>query len=166
MKKIPLTQGQFALVDDDDYDYLMQWKWYAHYSHGTKSFYVRRHGRKSEYDTSRPTMHMARVIMNAQKGEYVDHRDHNTLDNQRSNLRVCTNSQNSMNRGPTKSNTSGYKGVVWDKSTNKWHARIQVNERVHHLGLFTSKHDAGRAYNLASMMYHGEFAYTNKIKEK
>ena len=166
MKKIPLSQGQFALVDDEDYDELMKFRWSASYHEDTESFYAVRFGRKCEGVIRGKYIAMARVIMNAQKGEYVDHKNHDTLNNQRINLRICTALQNMMNRGPTKNNTSGYKGVHWYKASNKWRAGIMINGKNKHFGYFHCKHEAARVYNLAARMYHGhEFCYTNEIKE-
>ena len=165
MKKIKLSKSQFALVDDEDYDELIKYKWCASYCNNTKSFYAMRTGRVSDLDACGATIRMHRVIMNAPKGMQVDHIDHNTLDNQKINLRICTASQNAMNKGPSKSNKSGYKGVGWDKKYNKWEAQIMINGKHKRLGSFTCKHEAARVYNLASLKYHGEFAYINEIKE-
>ena len=130
MKKIPLNHGRFALVDDEDYDFLIKWKWFAHYCNSIKSFYASRKGRKCDGEAFGTTIRMARVIMNAKKGEYVDHIKHNTLNNQRSNLRICTNAQNCMNKGPQLNNTSGYKGVYWHQGGSKWKSQIQFNKKL------------------------------------
>lgn len=167
MKKIPLTQGQFALVDDGDYAELIKYKWCAHKGSGDKSFYALRHAKNCDGDSSGTTISMHRIIANAQKGDYVDHINHDTLNNQRKNLRICTNSQNMMNRGVQANNTSGYKGVGWNKETSKWRSKICVDGKEMHLGYFICKHEAARAYNLAARMYHGyKFAYTNIINEE
>ena len=165
MKLIKLTRGQHALVDDDMCEELIEFTWCAQWSPITKSFYAVRAGRKSDGLLYRKHISMHRVIMDASKGMQVDHIDHNTLDNRRSNLRLCTTAQNAMNRGVSISNTSGYKGVGWDKVNTKWKAYIRVNTKLLHLGYFNSKNDAVRVWNLAARMYHGEFAYTNEIKE-
>lgn len=110
MKKIPLTQGQFAIVDDWWYDYLMQWKWYARWNPETHSYYAMRNEGKSPHRTS---VMMSRVIMKTPKKMECDHKNHNTLDNREKNLRNVTTSQNQMNRrGAPKNNPLGVLGVV------------------------------------------------------
>jgi hypothetical protein len=91
MKKIKLTQGQFAKVDDEDYDWLNQWKWCAQYNPKTKSYYAVRSVKEG-------VKIMSRVIMGEPKGKLVDHEDHDTLNNKKNNLRVATRSQNGMNQ--------------------------------------------------------------------
>ncbi len=95
--------------------------------------------------------------------KYVDHINGNKLDNRDTNLRECTAIQNCSNRGTGKNNTSGYKGVTWDKSRNKWKASIKVNYKLRNLGRFISKRDAARAYNAAALELHGLFAKLNII---
>ena len=157
MKRIPLTQGKEALVDDCDYEYLMQWKWCARKDRDT--FYAGR---------SRPNVPMHRVIAERAgmkiDGLEVDHWNHDGLDNQLSNLRPATKSQNQSNRGPTKNNTSGYKGVDWHEG--RWRASIQVAQKRTHLGHFDDKHDAARAYNEAVVKFHKEFARLNRIADR
>ena len=165
MKLIPLTQNQFAKVDDKWFDYLMQWKWQADYYKCTNSYYAIRMGRKSEGDLYGKRIRMHRIVSGAKADESVDHIYHDTLDNREFHIRVCTRSQNNMNQRVREDNTSNYKGVNFHNQTNKWRARIQIEGRRKSLGTFTCKHEAARAYNLAARMYHGEFAYTNIIKD-
>lgn len=96
-------------------------------------------------------------------GMTVDHRNHNTLDNRRSNLRVCTNSQNCANKKKASGKSSGYKGVTWFKRDNCWKAQIKVNYRNIHLGYFDKEADAAAAYNKSAIRIFGEFALINKI---
>ena len=98
-----------------------------------------------------------------EEGSVIDHIDRNGLNNQRNNLRDSTRSQNNANRGLNKNNTSGYKGVCWNKQKQKWHARIRVNYKYVQLGLFDNIKDAARAYNKAALKYFGEFAWLNPI---
>ena len=99
--------------------------------------------------------------------EYIDHVNENKSDNRILNLRGCTKTQNQMNRGPQKNNTSGYKGVRWHKITSKWQAQITYNKKVISLGLFDCRHEAARAYNEGALKYHGpEFSYINIISKK
>ena len=114
MKSIPLTRGKFALVDDEDYEYLNQWKWFC--AHGRA---VRGGGYKKK------SVFMHRVILNTPDGYHTDHIDSNPLNNQKSNLRVCTIAENNRNQGRRKDNRSGYKGV--NMEYGRWVARIRVN---------------------------------------
>lgn len=93
----------------------------------------------------------------------LDHIDRDKTNNKISNLRECTQSENMINRGLNKNNTSGYKGVTWDKSRGMWSATIKYNYKIINLGRFNCKHQAARVYNTASRMYHGQLGYTNII---
>lgn len=155
-KQIPLSQGLFATVDDDMYEYLSQWKWYAIKARTT--FYAVRNIGHSPFQ-KRVWMH--RVIMNTPNEMDTDHWDGNGLNNQRDNLRVCTNTQNQANKNKQTNNTSGHKGVFWN--LGKWHAKIGVNGQVVHLGTFSNIEDASRAYDEAAQKYFGEFARINNV---
>lgn len=156
MIEIPLTQGQVALIDDEDYKLVSQYKWHARWDKHTKSYYAATNVKKE--DGGRTTLKMHRLIMNAEKGKQVDHINHNTLDNRKENLRLCTNSQNQHNQGKRINNTSGLKGISWYKRDEKWRARIELNGRAIHLGYFATKEDAYEAYCKAALELHGEFA--------
>jgi len=106
-------------------------------------------------------MLMHRVIMDCPEGKEVDHKDFNTLNNQRSNLRVCSTSQNCQNRRKSAVNTSGYKGVVLDKRYNKWVTRIKKDRKMIYLGSFKDKEVAALVYDNAARQIHGEFAKLN-----
>ncbi len=154
MKTIPLTQGKVAIVDDEDYEELSKYNWSA-LRGGSGVYYARR-----KKDKKMLIMH--RIILNAKYGEMVDHINHNGLDNRKENLRICTNSQNQMNR-KRNIGVSKYKGVHWSKHSNKWRARITKNGKNAHLGLFGSEKDAARAYNKKATILFGEFALLNDI---
>lgn len=94
----------------------------------------------------------------------VDHIDRDTLNNCRSNLRLCSREQNTHNQGKKGNNTSGHKGVSWDKRVRRWQARIMKEGHSKHLGYFETKEQAAEAYNKAALELHGEFAYINKIE--
>ena len=98
-----------------------------------------------------------RFIMNCPPDMYVDHINCNTLDNRRSNLRICNRAENSKNRRKNKNSTSGYKGVFWDKNFLEWAAYICVNRKRIYLGRFNNPEKAYEAYVAASQKYHGEF---------
>lgn len=155
---IPITQGQFAFISPEDAD-LGDLKWWAYKYNET--YYVRRNS--SSQNGKRRTLHLHQIIMERMlgrsliKGEEVDHKDLNPLNNQRTNLRIASHSENMKNRRRHKTNKSGYKGVCFDKNTNKWRAEIQSNGRCFYLGLFGSPELAYAAYCEAAITYHGEF---------
>lgn len=158
MKEIPLTQGKVALVDDEDYEWLNQWKWF--YAKDGATGYARRmEGKKPR----RTQVHMHQVIMRTPSGMEVDHKDNNGCNNQKQNLRNCTHSQNMKNEKLRKDNSSGFKGVIWHSIMNKWQAKIQCNGKRILLGYFDNSLDAARAYNLAAIKYYGEFANLNEV---
>jgi hypothetical protein len=157
MKKILLTQDKFTLVDDCDYAYLIQWKWCYHKGYAIRT--DRTNGKQR-------TELMHRIIleqMGHKNFTYSDHRNRNKLDNRRCNLRPATDSQNQHNASKRKDNTSGYKGVSWHKRAGKWHARICVNGKRISLGYYVDPKEAARAYNVAALKYHSEFAVLNGV---
>jgi hypothetical protein len=156
MKKIELTQGKFAIVDDGDFEKLNKYKWHVHKS-GYR-FYAERNERRG---FGRITAKMHREITNAPNDMYVDHIDGDGLNNTRSNLRVCTNAQNQYNSRKPSNNTSGFKGVSWHKRNKKWLARIKVNNKQNNLGYFDSLIEAAQAYDEAAKRYYGTFANLN-----
>ncbi len=156
MKQIPLTQGKFALVDDDVYEWASKYKWYTRRKKNT--CYAERNTGTWPF---RKIVRLHREIMNAEQGIQVDHINGNGLDCRRTNMRLASNAENQRNRGSQANNTSGYKGVVWDNAKRKWRARIRVDGTLVHLGYFSVPEDAARAYDVGARMYHGEFAKTN-----
>ncbi len=137
MKKIELTKGRFALVDDEDYEWLNQWKWWV--SDGeSKSYAIRRF----EKNKKSHLIFMHKLILNVPKGMQGDHINGNSLDNQRSNLRICTKDENNRNAKIRKDNKSGYKGVVWDKDNKEWKTRIWFNRKAIYLGRFNNIKEA------------------------
>lgn len=156
MKQIALTKGKYALVDDADFEWLNQWSWHAR---GKRNVYVVRKG-YGKY------LLMHRELVGVPPGFILDHINGNTLDNRRSNLRVCTNQQNLMNAKLAVTNTSGFKGVCWHKGRKKWKAQINVDKNTRaHIGLFDDKHHAALAYDLWAKDIYGEFARTNFLIE-
>lgn len=158
MKEIPLVEGGVALVDDSDHEMLMRYTWHAVLA-------SRSGGVKAQASIKNKAVLMHRLIMNAPKGTQVDHRNQNTLDNQRGNLRLCTNAQNSYNRRPHKGSASGFKGVHIMRKLNKWAAEIYKDGEVFYLGLFTDPREAAQAYDNAAKHLHGEFAWLNFPQE-
>lgn len=160
-KSIPLTQGKIALVDDEDYEYLNQWKWQARKNRRGDRVWTWYAARLENQSGRRVLLLMHRVIMAvADSNLKVDHRDGDGLNNQRSNLRECTNSENSKSRRRSQNNTTGYKGVTLEKS-GKYRARIRVNYKSINLHSYLTAIEAARAYDDAAKKYYGDFALLN-----
>ena len=151
-KLIPLTQGRFAIVDAEDYEWLNQHKWHICKSH--RSIYA---GRNSK----RRLIRMHRVLLNAPPGRIVDHRDGNGLNNRKHNLRLCTHQENNYNKRPYLGTTSRFKGVFWHKRENKYSAGIRKNGKRYYLGCYHDEIEAAVVYDIKAMELFGEFAYFN-----
>lgn len=149
-KEILLTKGKVAIVDDEDYEWLMQWKW--HYSIGG---YAQRNSPRINGKNHK--IHMHREINHTPEDFETDHINGNKLDNRRINLRTASRSQNAFNQKINKNNTSGVRGVYWQKLNKKWQAKIYINGMNHSLGYFTDLSDAKAVYNQAAADAFGEF---------
>ena len=156
MKKIDISAKKypntFTLVDDHVYDWVSRWNWHIHTCKDKK--YVSR----TSYGKH---ILLHRYIADAPPNMDVDHKDGNGLNNQISNLRLCSTSQNLMNRGKQRNNTSGYKGVSRRKHRPLWRAGIYVNGKTKHLGDYFCLIKAAKAYDEAAKKYHGDFARLN-----
>lgn len=156
-KQIALTQGKFAIVDDMDFEVLSKFKWYAWCMRG--AFYAMRNIRKE--DGKKTTIAMHRQILGEYRsGVHIDHVNHNTIDNRRCNLRPCDNQQNHFNM-KTKTGSSRFKGVCWDKSRQKWTCSIAKSGKSIHIGRFIDEIEAAKAYDIKAKDLHGEFALLN-----
>jgi hypothetical protein len=155
MKEIPLSRGLVALVDDADFGALSAHKW----SSDGKG-YAQRTLKNHEHPGKKKVVSMHRVLLGLDVGDkrQVDHIDGNKANNQRSNLRICSPSQNHCNVGPNSRNKSGYKGVYFHAANGKWTATIRAPEKYIRLGYFTTAEAANAAYVEAAKIYHGEFA--------
>ena len=154
MKEILLTQGKVALVDDEDFERLNQYKWYA--SWDRYNWYATRYTHRIAGNRNLIRMH--REIMNAPKGIQVDHRNGDGLYNLKENLRLATTQQNAFNKNAHKDNKIGVKGVTWKNHARKFRAQIKANNKIIHLGYFSVLGDADSAYRKAEEKYFGEFA--------
>lgn len=149
--KIPLTQNKYALIDEEDWERINSYKWRIKSSSNTE--YAQTGDSKSVF--------LHRFIMSPPNNKEIDHINGNGLDNRKKNLRICTRSQNIINR--KFDNKTGYRGVKWYKPYKKWTAVITKNYKSYNLGYFLNKEDAAHAYNKAAIKYHGNFAQLNKI---
>lgn len=158
MKQIPLTQGKFALVDNEDYKWLNQWKWCARPDGYT--CYVQRHSHRINGKPIHVQMH--REILGLKRGDkrQCDHIDGNGLNNQRSNLRICTQSQNYFNQR-SNGGSSQFKGVSWNKGADSWVAYIKHKGKRFHLGYFDDETEAAIAYDSKAKELFGKFAKLN-----
>lgn len=162
MKRIPLRDKtgkvkKWAFVDDEDYEWLSRNRWFAH--KGNSSFYAYRGLRIRK--GLRQMFPMHRAILQAKKGQLVDHVNGNGLDNRRQNLRIATKGQNSMNSRRRKTNISGFIGVCWCRQTNRWRAEITRGGTTYWLGRFDTKEEAARKRDEAAKKHHGKFARLN-----
>lgn len=171
MKTIELTQGKVALVDDDDFEYLNQYKWYAVKKPNT--YYATRKEKNKEIRMHREIL----KIKNPKKP--IDHKDHNGLNNCRNNIRACNTFENTRNKQSAKNSTSKYLGVSLrcfkrkyiSKTTGieknyksySWVSQLNIPNKPKHLGYFKTELEAAIIYNIAARKYYGKFANPNKF---
>lgn len=137
----------YAIIDDDDFEYLNQWNWYINddgYAMRSQNVGYRKH----------INIRMHRVVNNTPKDSITDHINRNRLDNRKNNLRTVTINQNNINSGVRTDNTSGVKGVSWSETRRKWRTYITLNYKFIHLGNFKKKEDAVIARKKAELIYH------------
>lgn len=150
---IPLTKGQIAIIDLDDYELINKYTWCAKVA--GRTYYAMTSTYNKNYKSIFSSMH--RVILNPKKNEVVDHLNGNGLDNRKCNLRICSQQENLFNQQLRVDNTSGYKGVTWDKSNNKWLSQIQINKKNIKLGRFLNIEDAIKARKEAEIQLFKSF---------
>lgn len=172
MKKIHLTQDKYAIVDDDDFDWLNQWKWYAvcksksrHLWYACRSVTVGYHwiGKRKKFNQKKQYMH--RIVLNNPE-LFVDHINRDGLDNRKCNLRICDCSQNMGNQAKMKGKNK-YKGVCsagngWFKASIK--CKDKTNNQQIIIGKFKTEEQEALAYNEYAIKFFGEFARINEVK--
>lgn len=162
MQRVPLTQGKAALVDDEDYERVAELSWHACRDPKNGTWYAK-HTRflgKNKWKT----IQLHKFILGIEGPQRVDHRNGDGLDNQKSNLRLCTASLNGAN-SKIKAHTSPYKGVDFNSVAHgkkKWRAQILVNKKKIYLGRFATPEEAARAYDASAIIHFGAFARTNQ----
>ena len=154
MKEIILSSGDVCLVDDNDYDFVNQWRWKPIKSNIYAGRNVRGTGGKKW-----GCVLMHRLITDAVAGQQVDHINHMTLDNRSENLRLCDQAQNNANSKGCLKRASKYKGV--SRNGSGWIARIKKNGVCTRLGTYKDEEAAARAYDAKALEFYGDFAYTN-----
>lgn len=158
MKEVQLTKGLVAIVDDEDFAVISSYAWHPVPQHGGK-WKASRRARHNEPEPS--TVYMARQICGARTGETVDHINGDTLDNRRSNLRICSHAQNCKNRPRKQNGKVPYKGVDRSNVNGKpWLARFNGKR----IGCFEDVEIAAMAYNVASYSADPEFAFLNEVR--
>jgi hypothetical protein len=171
VKKITLTQGKFALIDDEDFERVNQYKWYVNGNRASRTIQIGyKDPTKPKNSSNQKKTHimMHRFILNVSKNQEIDHKDGNGFNNQKSNLRACTSSQNKFNR--KKRVSSIYKGIEYVLSykhgkkyarEKPWMARTQMNGKRFFIGYYHTPIEAAKAYDLKARELFGEFAKTN-----
>lgn len=157
---IPLTRGLEAIVDDDLYEHLNQWKWRAVECRPGKFYAARSVWEKPKYRNVYMHRYVAGLIGLSLDG-FIDHHDRRSLNNQSDNLREATRKQNQANRGRPINNKSGFKGVIWIEAIRKWRAQITADSRTRNLGSYDTALEAALAYDAAAKDAFGEFADLN-----
>ena len=149
---IALTKGYVALISKSDLDIVKGYGWHVNYNKNNDSYYA-----QTEIEGKGISMH--RLLLNAPAGVPIDHKNHNTLDNRRVNLRLCSNSQNSMNSKTRCDSSTGYKGVSFHRGSGKYRARIMIKGVSKHIGTFDTGEEASEAYKKAAKELQGVFYY-------
>ena len=147
---IPLTKGKYALVDEEDYERVNQYNWFVHINQYAST----------RLESKQILLH--RFIMDAKKGEFVDHINFNGLDNRKINLRICSKAENQTHQRPSKNKfKTAFKGVYWIKSKNKWRVEVSKMGIRYYMGYYYDEIEAARAYDKKAKELFSEFAYLN-----
>jgi hypothetical protein len=161
-RRLSLSQGLYTLVDAEEYDFLSQFPCHTHFSESNKPYAC---AATAEYKRVR----LHKIILNLKYRQTADHINGDTLDNRRSNLRICTSKQNRWNRKKNRNNTSGYRGVYWHKRNKKWTTIICIEGVNKRLGQYNTAIEAAIAYDDAAIKHRDEefrrLNFTNDERE-
>lgn len=153
MKEIEIGKsGKYFIIDDEDFELVNKYYW-----HLDRQGYVR------GVPKNRKLIRLHRLIMNPSKEKVIDHINRNPLDNRKNNLRICSQVQNMANRSAYINNTSGYKGICFNKKRNKYFTWFAHNKKRIYGGTFTNLSDAIKRYNELALKHNGEFAVLNHL---
>jgi hypothetical protein len=155
---IPLTQGKVTVVDSEDYDWLSKWKWCSHKTRG------RYYAHRGVWNNGRVvSWQMHRIILgfSTYDGNIGDHKNRNSLDNRKDNLRQASNSLNAINCKLSRRNTTGYRGVTWHKRDHIWWSQIRIDTKIHYLGSYQNPEEAAVSFDRAAVRYRGKDAMLN-----
>lgn len=158
MQIINLKGGLQAMVDDEDFEELSLHNWKAEW-HGRSFRAYRSTGKGGKW----AKFYMHRVILKCQNGQSIDHIDANPLNNQKSNLRICTHQQNCFNSSSRKNSSSKFLGVHWAKHCRKWISQFEINGKNNYIGSYDNETEAALAYNVAASFAFKEFARLNVV---
>jgi hypothetical protein len=158
MRQLILNSGLIAQVDDEDFEKVNKFNWSARKDGNT--FYATSGGNYKGVNT-RKTLH--RFILNPSSEQFIDHKDGDGLNCQKSNLRICTNQQNQFNQKKRKGTSSIYKGVRARKNCKTYEVTIRENKEKKYIGSFKNEKEAALAYNKKALELFGEFARINTI---
>jgi hypothetical protein len=147
------NSGKSVIIDDEDWPKVSSYKWYLHSAGYAVRTYMK--------DRKNYAIYMHREIMGS--AQNIDHINGNKLDNRKDNLRICTQKENTWNNGVSTANTSGYKGVYWNKQRNKWAAKINRHGKQIHIGLFDTPEEAAKAYNAKASQTSSGFERLNVL---
>lgn len=162
-RRIPLSDGRFALVDDADHPWLSGFRWHCQNTPSGHK-YAYRYAKPNEGHPKGKRLLMHRELLGltrAPRTVHVDHANDDTLDNRRANIRACNAALNQAASRIGRAGTSRYRGVYWDESRGKWRASVRCNGRTYHLGRFATEREAAGAYDGAARELFGEFARLN-----
>lgn len=163
MKLLKNNKNLEVLVDDEDYEKLSKYTWFVVMKKSGP--YIKRSEYYQPYNGKNFQVYLHRQIMNAPKDKVVDHINRNTLDNRKENLRLCSTAENVSNAKKRIDNTSGYFGVYYSKDKKKYFSTIDSKKVTYHLGYFSDKISAAKAYDRAAKKYHKQFAKLNFPKK-
>ncbi len=158
--EIELTQGKVAIIDEEDWFKIRGFNWHMNHERAGRMY---AHAMFNWNRNKHQSFKLHRILLSVNTNQIIDHINRQTLDNRKSNLRICSRNQNQHNHGVSKKNKSGFIGVYYNKKDHKWFAQIRNNNKLIYIGYFTNPIEAARARDKKAIELHGEFAKLNEI---